>query len=542
MTNLPNQSAAIDVCNLNVQVGGRHLIQNADFSILRGKLTVLLGISGSGKSTILRILAGLEKPNGESDRIWWKGQIDWHSDQSQEHVGLVFQQPALLDELSAQDNVQIAIDHRHPNPSKSSSLAATSTRGIGTAKWWLDHLRVPVNVRISRLSGGQRQRLSLAQTLASQPALLIYDEPTTGLDAVTATQVAQLIRDIQQEEQVTSIVVTHDYESFIPVADQVLMLDAINGTVGPFVASSTDSVRLEMDRQMKAKSSQQAVSSPQNSLAWMASLAKFGVAILMWLGSIVEWGLLGLIALIPVWRSPRWGLRFFVHFAKLVTGGTAIIYLGIAGCIIGFVSTYFTLKYMPYKLYTEPLLMEELLGTIGFALYRIFIPVLTTVLIAARCAAAISADLGNKRYGGQYESLRMLGIPVDRYWMTSVMWSFLLGSLLLDQVAFMTAKFSSFIVQTQLQPELGPAFWEIYFYQSLRSPGSSLFVGFYYVMTRLLVCGFGTAIITYSLAMRPKVDATDVSRTITTTILWSTLWVLFVHLVISLFEFRSPAA
>ena len=228
MTNLPNQSAAIDVRNLNVQVGGRHLIQNADFSILRGKLTVLLGISGSGKSTILRILAGLEKPNGESDRIWWKGQIDWHSDQSQEHVGLVFQQPALLDELSAQDNVQIAIDHRHPNPSKSSSLAATSTRGIGTAKWWLDHLRVPVNVRISRLSGGQRQRLSLAQTLASQPALLIYDEPTTGLDAVTATQVAQLIRDIQQEEQVTSIVVTHDYESFIPVADQVLMLDAIN--------------------------------------------------------------------------------------------------------------------------------------------------------------------------------------------------------------------------------------------------------------------------------------------------------------------------
>jgi Permease MlaE len=113
-----------------------------------------------------------------------------------------------------------------------------------------------------------------------------------------------------------------------------------------------------------------------------------------------------------VWQSPRWGLRFFVHFARLVTGGTAIIYLGIAGCIIGFVSTYFTLKYMPYKLYTEPLLMEELLGTIGFALYRIFIPVLTTVLIAARCAAAISADLGNKRYGGQYESLRMLCIPV----------------------------------------------------------------------------------------------------------------------------------
>jgi ABC-type multidrug transport system ATPase subunit/ABC-type transporter Mla maintaining outer membrane lipid asymmetry permease subunit MlaE len=542
MTNAPQIISAIDVRNLNVQVGGRHLIQNAEFSILRGKLTVLLGISGSGKSTILRILAGLEKPDGESDRIWWQGQINWHADQSQEHVGLVFQQPALLDELSAHDNVQIAIDHRHASRSRNGSANSETTSGIGTAKWWLEHLRVPSNVRISRLSGGQRQRLSLAQTLASQPALLIYDEPTTGLDAVTATQVAQLIRDIQQEEQVTSIVVTHDYESFLPVADQVLMLDAIGGTVEPFVTDSVDGVRLEMDRQMKAKSSQGSASSSQTSITWAAKLAQFGVAILMWLGSIVEWGLLGLVALVPVWRSPRWGLRFFLHFARLVTGGTAIIYLGIAGCIIGFVSTYFTLKYMPYKLYTEPLLMEELLGTIGFALYRIFIPVLTTILIAARCAAAISADLGNKRYGGQYESLRMLGIPVDRYWMTSVVWSFLLGSVLLDQVAFMTAKFSSFIVQTQLQPELGPAFWEIYFHQPLRAQGSSLFVGFYYVITRLLVCGFGTAIITYSLAMRPKVDATDVSRTITTTILWSTLWVLFVHLLISLIEFRSPAA
>jgi len=540
MSTLQTEQPAIAVRNLQVRVGGRQLIRDAEFSILRGKLTILLGISGSGKSTILRILAGLEKPDGESDRIWWQGIIDWHADQSQEHVGLVFQQPALLDELSAHDNVQIAIDHRRRIQGSKGKETVEGVRGKGTARWWLDHLQVPSNVRISRLSGGQRQRLSLAQTLASQPALIIYDEPTTGLDAVTATNVAKLIRDIQQEEKVTSIVVTHDYESFLPVADQILMLDAITGTVNVFAPKSTDDVRQEMERQMTVKT-HQTVSAVKSSISWTSRIATIFTVVLVFIGGIVEWGLLGFVALIPVWRSPRCGLRFFVHFARLVTGGTAIIYLAVAGCIIGFVSTYFTLKYMPYKVYTEPLLMEELLGTIGFALYRIFIPVLTTVLIAARCAAAISADLGNKRYGGQYEALRMLGIPVDRYWMTSVVWSFLLGSLILDQAAFMTAKLSSFIVQTQLQLELGPAFWEIYFFQPLRAPGSSLFVGFYYVVTRLLVCAFGTAVITYAFAMRPKVDASDVSRTITTTILWSTLWVLFVHLVISLFEFRAPA-
>jgi uncharacterized membrane protein YedE/YeeE len=125
--------------------------------------------------------------------------------------------------------------------------------------------------------------------------------------------------------------------------------------------------------------------------------------------------------------------------------------------------------------------------------------------------------------------------------MTGVLWSFLIGSLVLNQVAFLSAKIASFIVQGLLQPELGPAFWQIYFYAPLRQPESYLFVGFFYVLARLLVCAFGTAVITYAFAMRPKIDSSDVSRTITTTILWSTLWVLLVHLVISLVEFSSPS-
>ncbi|MFM8326341.1 MAG: ATP-binding cassette domain-containing protein, partial [Pirellulaceae bacterium] len=165
--------AVIEAQGLTLHAGPKCLLRDASFSIDRGKFVVLLGASGSGKSSLLRVLAGLES-TGEGARVQWHGEICYHPESIRQRIGLVFQQPALLDEWSPMDNVQIAIDHAEAE--RSSLGEPTPAR---TAAGWLEHLGIPASVRINQLSGGQRQRLSLAQALASRPAVLFYDEPTT---------------------------------------------------------------------------------------------------------------------------------------------------------------------------------------------------------------------------------------------------------------------------------------------------------------------------------------------------------------------------
>jgi ABC-type multidrug transport system ATPase subunit len=546
---------------LSVRAGPRTLLENASFTIAPGQLTVLIGVSGSGKSTLLRILAALEPKQAQTEAILWSGDVALQPADLHDRIGLVFQQPALLDEWSGLQNIRLAMDHRWKPPGSHNGAAANSDEPASAQARhlyftrdptkWLEYLHVPVGVRISRLSGGQRQRLSLAQTLAGQPALLIYDEPTTGLDAVSAQRVADLIRDVQSNLTLTSLVVTHDYESFLPVADQVLILDATERSIRIATDNAVESVRREMQRQIGILQTNQP--QPAKSLAedqmvaksawayWRDKAMKGGWHALVAVGQGAEWLALGVLALVPRWRHPGWGLRFLLHYARLVTGPTAIVYLIGAGLIVGFVATYFTLKHMPYKVYTQPLLMEELLAAIGFALYRIFVPVLTTILIAARCAAAVSADLGNKRYGGQIESLRMLRVSPEQYLWFGVMWSFLIGSLLLNQVAWMAAKTTSLAVHAGMQPGLGSAYWDVFFHQLLRQGPSWIYQGYPWLSLKLLLCGFGTGLLTWCFAMRPKLASTDISRSITSTILWSTLWVLLVHLLVALWEFRGQS-
>jgi ABC-type multidrug transport system ATPase subunit/ABC-type transporter Mla maintaining outer membrane lipid asymmetry permease subunit MlaE len=505
---------------------------------------VLLGVSGGGKSTLLRILAGLEDDPDHS-RIHWKGKIQWTPGGIATRRGLVFQQPALLDEWTSQENIQLALDHGHRSPD-------AKPKSENTAGWWLDHLRIPKQVRISRLSGGQRQRLSLAQALAGGPEVLFYDEPTTGLDRTTAERVAGLLRETQNELGITSIVVTHDYESFLPVADRILVLDpTLKGLIDCSGESSTQlqsrlAKHLE-DQQAVARS---AVASPSNSKAidsakprqpnqtsWLRRIINHVFRGIEGTGRIVEAGLIGLVSIIPRWPQAYWGWRFMAHYARLVFGGTAILYLATSGGILGFVATYFTLRYMPYKVYSEPLLMEELLGVIGFALYRILVPVLTTLLIAARCAAAVSADIGNKRYGGQMESLQMLHVPPQRYLLPAIVWAFLVGGCLLNQVAYFAARISSLVVHLSIQGSLGADYWQLYFHQRL---GHDMrHAGLYWVTSKIMICCLGIACMTYFQGIRPKLASSDVSRTITTTILWATLWVLVVHMVFAFFEFQA---
>jgi ABC-type transporter Mla maintaining outer membrane lipid asymmetry permease subunit MlaE len=247
--------------------------------------------------------------------------------------------------------------------------------------------------------------------------------------------------------------------------------------------------------------------------------------------------LLSPIHLLPQWKSSRWGLHYAAHYMRLVAGASAWLYLAAAGAIVGFVTTYFTFRFLPFANYTEPLLIEELLGSTGFAVFRILVPVFATILIAARCGAAVAADIGGKVHARQYDVLKTMGIRPASYWLTGTLWAFLIGTPVLVGVAYLAAATTSLGVFTWIRPELGPDFWNLHFHRRIGSFHGVPSIGGKWWLAKTLVCGLGTAQIAYQFGVAPKRSPEAVSTAITRTILWASLFVLIVHFLFAFVEF-----
>ena len=222
---------SLQLRDLNIRAAERVLLADTSVTVAGGKITVIVGASGAGKSLLLRTLAGLIPREGDS--VSWTGEVLAENDS---RMGIVFQQFALFDELSPAANVQFAIDHRN-DPRQLPGQ---------TAEDWLQELGVPARTRVAALSGGQKQRLAIARTLAADPQIVLYDEPTSGLDAASGRKVAALIQQTHQTHKRTSIIVTHDYETLLPIADEVLLLDADTKRLNLVDPDRWDQIPLQM--------------------------------------------------------------------------------------------------------------------------------------------------------------------------------------------------------------------------------------------------------------------------------------------------------
>lgn len=513
----------MEVAGLTVQAGSRALLQNAEATFQAVEVTLLLGCSGVGKSVLLRILAGLIDES--TPGIQFTGSVKFHRDSSsskiaeQRSVAVVFQNFALLDELSPLQNVQVALDH--------TGISSSPDRAIRL----LSELGVPTDRPVSVLSGGQQQRLAIARAIAPESDVVLYDEPTSGLDTRTGHQVADLIRETHERHRRTSIIVTHDYQALTRIADRIILLDHQKQQLREIPRSEWDHIGESLSNPPSSDGDV-----PAGNLKDL--LRRFADGVFTSTGQFAEELVLIPSTLLPLWKSVRWGLRYTGYYLRLVAGPSACVYIAIAGMILGFVSQDFIFRYLPFRQFTEPLLTENLLHGTGFSLFRFLVPILATILIAARSGAAVASDVGSKVYGNQLDAMKTLGMSPTRLLKTPILYAFLIGTPFLTMLSYAVAAATAAVAFLMTHGELGIAFWDAHFHQQLRQPDSWLYKGSGWLITKLLCCGTGIALISWQHGSARKMSGSEISHGVTRTILWATLYVLFIHFAFSLYEFQ----
>ena len=235
-----NERWQIRVRGLNKTFGPQHVLRGVDLDIERGKINIVIGGSGQGKSVLMKHLMGLLKP--DSGHIWVDGQdvvplSDFEIGRVRRKFGMLFQYAALFDSMNVVENIAFPLIERY-RLSKDEMMARVRDllRRLDLADVAGIEQKFP-----PELSGGQRKRVGLARALIDRPEILLYDEPTTGLDPVATKNVDQMIRRTADQFKVTSVVISHDMASTFRIGDRISMLAegkiVVNGTASEVLAS-----------------------------------------------------------------------------------------------------------------------------------------------------------------------------------------------------------------------------------------------------------------------------------------------------------------
>jgi phospholipid/cholesterol/gamma-HCH transport system ATP-binding protein len=219
-----DREAPVKVDGLRKSFDDHPVLNGISFEIERASITTVLGRSGTGKSVLLRLLIGLEKPDAGAIQLEGReitGLPLPELNETRKKVGFLFQQAALYDSMTIGENVAFPL-RRH------TKMPATELDGrvrelLANVGLEQDREKLP-----SEISGGMRKRAGLARALALDPRIVMFDEPTAGLDPITAAEIGKLIVDLRDRHRITSIVVTHDLHSARSMSNHLVMLNEGN--------------------------------------------------------------------------------------------------------------------------------------------------------------------------------------------------------------------------------------------------------------------------------------------------------------------------
>ncbi|MEN5235501.1 ABC transporter ATP-binding protein [Sphingobacterium faecium] len=220
-THIDYQDAVITLRGVSKSFGENHVLKNVDLDLYRGENLVVLGRSGTGKSVLIKLIAGLLKPdNGTIDvlGISVNDLRDHDLMKLRLKIGFSFQNSALYDSMTVRENLEFPLIRNKRNLTRTeiNKEVEDVLEGVGLSQ--------AINQMPSELSGGQRKRIGIARTLILRPDIMMYDEPTAGLDPITCLDINSLINEVQQRYKTSSIIITHDLACARSVGDRIVML------------------------------------------------------------------------------------------------------------------------------------------------------------------------------------------------------------------------------------------------------------------------------------------------------------------------------
>lgn len=211
----------IEINNLKKSFGSQQVLKDVSLKLLNGENLVVLGKSGSGKSVLIKCIVRLLNPDGGTIQVLGENISTLNSDrlgELREKIGFLFQSGALYDSMTVKENLEFPLRRikKDLTEKEISEKIMEVLENVGLSK--------ALNKMPSQLSGGMRKRISLARTIVVDPMIMLYDEPTTGLDPVTSDEISELINDVQKRYKTSSIIITHDIECARNTANRIIML------------------------------------------------------------------------------------------------------------------------------------------------------------------------------------------------------------------------------------------------------------------------------------------------------------------------------
>jgi phospholipid/cholesterol/gamma-HCH transport system ATP-binding protein len=234
--NKSNQIAPVlKITNLKKTFGDNVVLNGFDLELFPGENLVIMGKSGSGKSVMIKCLVGLMQPDSGSIEIMGKDitKLDQTElDFLRYEIGFLFQGSALYDSMTVRENLEFPLRMHKEKLKEKDKLVTEALQSVGLEK--------AIDLMPDELSGGMKRRIALARAIILLPKIIIYDEPTTGLDPITAKEIIELMKEIQHNYKSSSLIITHDVDCSRVIANRmILLIDGINYAEGTFQELST---------------------------------------------------------------------------------------------------------------------------------------------------------------------------------------------------------------------------------------------------------------------------------------------------------------
>ncbi|MEI8086487.1 MAG: ATP-binding cassette domain-containing protein [Paludibacter sp.] len=221
LTELNKGEPIIDIKHLQISFGSQKVLKDVSLQLFNGENLVVLGKSGSGKSVLIKCIVRLLNAGNGSINVFGENVNELNSSEMgvlRKKIGFLFQSGALYDSMTVKQNLEFSL-HRIKRDLSQKEVDAKIIEALENVG-----LADALNKMPSQLSGGMRKRISLARTIVVDPLIMLYDEPTTGLDPVTSDEISTLINDVKKKYKTSSIIITHDIECVRATADRIVML------------------------------------------------------------------------------------------------------------------------------------------------------------------------------------------------------------------------------------------------------------------------------------------------------------------------------